>query len=64
MDTKQKLDDACMRMLQFNKRYEEGKILQEETKEEFSVLYRQMFMEIIAPLLAQYKIEKIISLKK
>ena len=59
MDTKQKLDDACMRMLQFNKRYEEGKILQEETKEEFSVLYRQMFMEIIAPLLAQYKIEKL-----
>tara|TARA_R110000824_G_scaffold57712_1_gene156868 strand:- start:141 stop:329 length:189 start_codon:yes stop_codon:yes gene_type:complete len=59
MDTKQKLDDACNRMLQFTKLYEEGKILQEDTKEEFTVLYKQMFMEIIAPLLAQYKIEQL-----
>ena len=53
-----KLKDAMRRMDEFKFLYENGVILQEHTKEEFFDIYKEMYIDIVIPLLGDFKYER------
>jgi len=55
---KREIDFYMERMRQFEERYDSGEILQRNSLEEFKDIRKDMFMEVIAPLLFEYKMER------